>query len=87
MNRYEPSIPRIAGSLAAVASAAFTLAALVVLPAKYDERSAAATRSASAVRTPGAAALGPDCADLPGGWLEPHGRACLLARVRVAHPS
>jgi hypothetical protein len=40
MNRYEPSTPRAALGLAAVAMAAVTLTALVVLPAELDSLSA-----------------------------------------------
>jgi hypothetical protein len=40
MNRYEPSTPRAALGLTAVAMAAITMAALVVLPAEFDSVSA-----------------------------------------------
>ena len=40
MNRYEPSTPRAAMGLTAVATAAITIGAMVVLPAKLDSVSA-----------------------------------------------
>jgi hypothetical protein len=40
MNRYEPSTPRAAMGLTAVAMAAVTIGAMVVLPAKLDSVSA-----------------------------------------------
>lgn len=40
MNGYEPSTPRVALGLTAVAMAAITMGALVVLPAKLDSVSA-----------------------------------------------
>jgi len=40
MNRYEPSTPRAALGLTAVAMAGITMAALVVLPAEFDSVSA-----------------------------------------------
>jgi len=40
MNRYEPSTPRAAMGLIAVAMAAITIGAMVVLPAKLDSVSA-----------------------------------------------
>ena len=48
MNRYEPSIPRAALGLTAVAMAAVTLAALVILPAEFDSLSAAPYTEAAA---------------------------------------
>jgi hypothetical protein len=42
MNEYKPSTPRVALGLAAVAMAAFTMGALVVLPAQFDSVSASA---------------------------------------------
>ena len=50
MNGYEPSAPRVALGLTAIAMAAITMGALVVLPAKLDSASidpytVAATRS------------------------------------------
>jgi hypothetical protein len=36
MNRYKPATPRAALGLAAVAMAAITIGAMVVLPAKFD---------------------------------------------------
>jgi hypothetical protein len=40
MNRYESSTPRAALGLSAVAMAAFSIGALVVLPAQFDPASA-----------------------------------------------
>ena len=40
MNHYKPSTPRVALGLTAVAMAAITMAALVVLPAELDSVSA-----------------------------------------------
>ena len=48
MNRYEPSTPRAALGLTAVAMAAITLTALVVLPAEFDSLSAAPYTEAAA---------------------------------------
>ena len=39
MNRYEPSIPRVAFSIAAVAMTAITIGVSVVIPAKMDSGS------------------------------------------------
>ena len=52
MNGYEPSTPRVALGMAAVAMTAITMGTLVVLPAKFDSVSVdpyalAATKSAT----------------------------------------
>jgi uncharacterized membrane protein len=52
MNSYEPSTPRAAFGLAAVAMAAISIGAMVVLPAKMDSISADAVTLASAKAGP-----------------------------------
>lgn len=48
MNDYEPSAPRAALALAAVAMTTITMGALVVLPAKFDSMDVDASSLASA---------------------------------------
>ena len=62
MNRYEPSTPRAALGMIAVAIATITMGVLVVLPAKRDSVSTdsytlAATKAGT--KAPGEAAIGP----------------------------
>jgi len=52
MNSYQPSTPRAAFGLAAVAMAAISIGAMVVLPAKFDSVSADAVTLASAKAGP-----------------------------------
>ena len=52
MNSYEPSTPRAAFGLAAVAMAAISIGAMVVLPAKLDSVGADAVTLASAKAGP-----------------------------------
>ncbi len=52
MNSYEPSTPRAAFGLAAVAMAAISIGAMVVLPAKLDSIGADAVTLASAKAGP-----------------------------------
>jgi len=68
MNGYEPSTPRAALGLTAVAMAAITMGALVVLPAKLDAVSAnpyalAATKVAT--KAPIEVAMSPACIGSP----------------------
>src|SRR6266446_7806500 len=69
MNRYEPSTPRAALGMIAVAMATITVGVLVVLPAKLDSVSTdsytlAATKAGT--KAPGEAAIGPAGIDAPG---------------------
>jgi len=68
MNRYEPSTPRAALGMIAVAMATITMSVLVVLPAKLDSVSTnlytlAATKAGT--KAPGEAAIGPADIDAP----------------------
>ena len=69
MNSYEPSTPRGAFGLAAVALAAITFGAMVVLPAKQDSVSADAVTLASAkaeTKAPTEVAISPARIDVIG---------------------
>ena len=69
MNGYKPSTPRVALGLAAVAMAAFTRGALVVLPAQLDSVPASADTLAgtgSPTRAPIEVAIAPACIDVRG---------------------
>lgn len=68
MNRYEPSTPRAALGLAAVAMATITMGALVVLPAKFDSVGADPSTLAAAkaaAEAPIGVAAGPARIDAP----------------------
>jgi hypothetical protein len=68
MNRYEPSTPRAALGLTAVAMAAITMGVLVVLPAKLDSVSAdryTLAAAKGATRTPIELAISPARIDVP----------------------
>jgi hypothetical protein len=68
MNGYEPSTPRAALGLTAVAMAAITMGALVVLPAKLDFVSTDLYRLAAAqaaTKAPIEVAIGPAGIDAP----------------------
>ena len=69
MNCYEPSTPRAALGLTAVAMAAITMGALVVLPAKLDSvKSGPYTLAAAKATTkaPIEVAINPACVDVTG---------------------
>lgn len=61
MNGYEPSTPRAALGLAAVAMAAITMGALVVLPTKLDTVSTNPYALAAATKAPIAVVMSPAC--------------------------
>jgi hypothetical protein len=68
MNRYEPSTPRAALGLTAVAMAAITIGAMVVLPAKLDSVSAdpyALAAAKAATNTPIEVGISPVRIDVP----------------------
>jgi len=68
MNRYNPSTPRAAAGLTAVAMAALTIGALVVLPAKIEFVSADPSTLAAAkaaTKAPIEVAIGPPRIDVP----------------------
>ena len=69
MNGYKPSTPRVALGLAAVAMAAFTMGALVVLPAQLDSVSARVDTLAvteAPTKAPIEVAISPACLDVRG---------------------
>ena len=68
MNGYEPSTPRAALGLSAVAMAAVTIGVLVVLPAKFDSVSAepyVLGAAPPATEAPTEVAISPACNDAP----------------------
>ena len=65
MNAYEPSTPRTALGLIAVAMAAITMGALVVLPAEFDSASADRYTLAAAKAVTTAPAISPARPDVP----------------------
>ena len=68
MNGYEPSTPRAALGLAAVAMATITMGALVILPAKFDSAGADASTpvmAKDAAEAPAKVAASPAHTDAP----------------------
>jgi hypothetical protein len=69
MNGYKPSTPRAALGLAAVAMAAITMGALVVLPAQLESVSASPNTlvaTEAATKAPITVAISPACIDVRG---------------------
>jgi hypothetical protein len=68
MNSYEPPAPRVASVLSAIAMAAITVSALVVLPAKFDFAGAdlsSLTAAEAATIAPIDVAIGLACIKVP----------------------